>query len=221
MPIRDTPEASQQVLPDGTTLGEARGIFNAGEEFLRFFDILQIQLRSSTALVRQDPTTFEVSPLVLDIISAPNWRQNGALKQRIRACTRMACLFYLAAAKSEFRNSQDATTTFLEDLHKMVSDRVTDHFVCSEELLYFLFYSSGRPDDQTPDRSWRVSMLMGVAKRLSAASWGMTDKVLSISLGLAPMASSEEQELPEWDADDLRHEIYGELYPLWTTVQQT
>jgi hypothetical protein len=56
----------------------------------------------------------------------------------------MACLIYLSSAMVEYQSDQTTTSEFIDSLKKQVLERVTRHYVCSEELLYLLFQGAER-----------------------------------------------------------------------------
>lgn len=84
-----------------------------------------------------------------------------------------------------------------------------------------LFYGVERPEVQTPERVWQAARLMSMAKKLSERWWQRVFQHLLLVLCLADDAGEETAEVKRWDADVLRLEIYGQLYPLWTTLRQT
>jgi hypothetical protein len=59
---------------------------------------------------------------------------------------------------------------------------------------------------------------MSVAKKLSERSWQRVYQHLLLLLGLVDNTGDETSELLQWDADVLRREICGQLYPLWATL---
>lgn len=130
----------------------------------------------------------------------------------------MACLIYISSAIVEYQSNQNATSEFIDGLQKQVHERVTRHYVCSEKLLYLPLHGVERPEVQTPNRVWQVSRLMSVAKQLSERSWQRVYQHLLLLLGLVDRAGDETSELLRWEADVLRREIYGQLYPLWTAL---
>ena len=120
----------------------------------------------------------------------------------------------------EYSTDQASTSELMDNLQKVVLDRVTRHHVCSQELLYFLFQGvESRPEAQTPDRVWKVSRLMSVAKKLSEPWWQQVCQHLLLYLGVADDAEDDIQEALQWDTEDVRREIYGQLFPLWTTLR--
>jgi hypothetical protein len=216
-------DGSRQVLPDGTTLADAREILNVGEEFIEFIEFLdsiRTRIQQSGAHL-PEIAKFELPPLVMDIIHEPSLRQSSPLARRIQYCTRMACLICLCAAVIEYESSQAATSEFIEGLQKEVFQRVQRHYVCSEELLYLLFKGVERLEVQTPHRGWQVSRLMSVAKKLSERSWQRVYQHLLLVLGIADDAWDDNSEVLRGNTDALRQEICGQLYPLWTALQQT
>lgn len=81
----------------------------------------------------------------------------------------MACLIYLCVVAMEYESSQAAPSEFIDGLQKEVFKRVERHYVCSEELLYLLFWGIEHPEVQTPDLSWQVYGLISTAKKLSGS----------------------------------------------------
>lgn len=84
-----------------------------------------------------------------------------------------------------------------------------------------LFHGVERPEVQTPERVWQAARLMSMAKKLSERWWQRVFQHLLLVQRLADDAREETAEVKRWDADALRLEIYGQLYPLWTTLRQT
>jgi hypothetical protein len=133
----------------------------------------------------------------------------------------MACLIYLFSAIVEYASDQVATTEFIDSLQKEVLERVARHYVCSEEFLHLLFQGGGEAGSSDPERVWQVARLMSMAKKLSKQWWQRVFQHLLLVLRLADDAGEETADVERWDTDALRLEIYGQLYPLWTTLRQT
>lgn len=171
------PTAQNNVTPqislDGTTFEEAEEILEVSREFIAFL----INLAMKT--LHHDPSIIyyrrlTVPRIVVEIIDRPA-RRYGDLEQRVLRCCKMACVIYLAAILAE-EHTVDTMNNFLDSLNDQLLQRMADHDVYTEELLFVLLQGNGDPEVDGPERIWLVSRLMSAAKRLSTQAW---DRVYS------------------------------------------
>ena len=221
LPLSVLPEneadGSTQVLPDGTTLREAWEIMNASDEFVEFFSTLRMRAEGSEPSSAPSSAVFRFPPLIAEIMRGPSRRHQDSLERRIRPCTQMTCLLYMAAAAIDYQNDQAATDAFLEQLQSELRRRVALHYVYVEEVLYVLLHGFG--DNPDPHRIWLVDRLIGNAKRLSQKAWKQVTRELLSFLDLPEETVEGDDDGTRFQENELQRELYGELYTLQETLQ--
>lgn len=223
------PDGSDAVLNDGTTAAEAGEISRVSEEFVLF-------VQSITAHIMDEEGGEQGRPQQLLLLTLPQpaygllsiaqgWRP-GPIGQRVAECTHLACLLYLAVTSLAFSASPQLTAHFSQWFGYVVRTGIPPLPQAGQDHLLFLLLK-GPPDLEETEsgltapehhiyRVWLVSRLMSVAKKLKQASWTILTSRLLLFLrfpsDLLPQGAEEEARA-ELDMDELRREIYGDLYP--------
>jgi len=204
-------DVSPQISLDGTTLDEAKEILEASQEFIDFL------INIATKTLHYDPTVIyyrrlTVPRIVIEIMDRPAQR-HGGLDQRTLNCCKMACVLYLAAVLAE-EHTTEAMLAFLGSLNDELLQRMADHDVDVEEVLYVLLHGTGDPNIENPERIWFVSRLMSMAKRLSTQAWDRAYSKVVDFLGLTDrLAVTVHMGLP-LSQEDLQRELCDEASQL-------
>ena len=179
------------------------------EEYIQLFDDLVTAI-STSVFVDKNP----LPPSLVDIFRRQESLQLEPLAQKMFRCAKMASLIYLSLSSRPLSSppqqfhapTTSDSTSLLEDA---LLNRTASHPVCVEELLYMLFSGVECPDAEILNHHvWRVSRLMGVARRLGQRSWDMCYEILTCFLKLSDIGPALTWEIVlEWREADIRDEL--------------
>jgi hypothetical protein len=190
-------------------------------------------------------STFHPFSLLYELLADNPQNYNLGVKgvRYIKDCTSMACLLYINCTLWDYRTQTQRLDRYLHWLSTQVRHKELDTNRSVEVLLWILWRDGkGEGDDyDDPDekreftlnysdsgeeqasrkdkgeRSWLVSRMLRVAKRLGDQSWDKVREVLLKFLRV-PVLAQEAASLDEaifglpWGEDELRMEILGEMY---------
>lgn len=174
-----------------------RELSSTVEQYIQLFNDLVTAISTSGFVDKKS-----LPPSLVDILRRQEPLQLRLLTQKMCRCAKMACLIYLSL-------SSPTTSDFTSLLEEALLNRINSHPVCVEELLYMFFSGAECLDAKILNhRIWRVSRLMGVAKRLSQRSWDMCYEILAYFLKLSDIDSAGSAGIvPEWREADIRDEL--------------
>ncbi|MCJ1434449.1 hypothetical protein MMC27_003817 [Xylographa pallens] len=214
---------SEVLLIDGTTEAEALSIIRASEEFVAFVHNLDICIIAISDAAQPPPrlthTSFQAS--------TTGRKRVGRLGPRIEKCCQMACAIYLACSWLGFSSSVPITASETYNMAPHLPAWIlliiysrADWLPLQLDAEFLCALLQGK--DEIPrsiieaERLWLVARLMSVAKKLAEPSW---NRLLTTLTNLLCTPQKHRMASPRtntshsiWDSDELRQEIYGDLY---------
>ena len=220
-------------FPQTRTSDDVQDIFKACEQFIAWFRHLTTLSRPAVRSPRsldsrqaKDPSgrLFQPGSSLYSLLTYMHDYNHGIKNVGyLHEYSSMACLLYLSVELFMCRYRQNHFTAFLDWLaEEMEKQELTWNQSITHLMWIFLKsggYSYGFDDDG--ERSWFVSRMLRVAKKLEYSRTGQRWEQVRNTL-LAVLAQHEDLELDgdtgkppvqlPWDENELRMEILGDLY---------
>jgi hypothetical protein len=188
----------------------------SSEEFLEFF-----QARKNQALRNLPSTPAQQRQFKQHHIRTSMFREGSELakalapietgylsadKRRAVDNCRMACLIHLNLIMADYQDFSASTDAYLQSLQRILNESDDDSTLTAEHLLWTLL--SAFPPQDHYERIWKMSRLVGVAKRARAHTWIAIENALRLFLRLPESGEDLEGVVSGWDGENFLREVH-------------
>jgi hypothetical protein len=126
-------------------------------------------------------------------------------KRRAVDNCRMACLIHLNLIMANYGDFSPATEDFLQALQRILDQDDDDSSLSAEHLLWTLL--AAFPPKEHYERIWKMSRLVGVAKRTRAHTWTAIENALRMFLRLPGSVADLEAVTSGWNREEFLKEV--------------
>ncbi len=126
-------------------------------------------------------------------------------KRRAVDNCRMACLIYINMIMADYGDFSPSTEAFLERLQSILDADDDDSSLSAEHLLWTLL--AAFPPKDHYERIWKMSRLVGVAKRTRAHTWTAIETALRMFLRLPDTIEDLEVVVSGWNREEFLIEV--------------